>query len=179
VKDSRFFFHPSACKAPSRVDADRTSHFIHGFELRAALLAQDFCNTGTFRFRPKRGLSEMSWYRLYVNFCLPIRRNKLWDRPSPNDAIIKNVPEKSAYFCEDSIRSSPRLNFFYLYLCYRGQRGKKWTPLYPPITYYWTGLLILDHSYLVGNLTSSKIAQRKVLELLKSWHFCIGNFRTW
>ncbi len=25
---------------------------------------------------------------------------------------------------------------------------------YPQITYYWTGLLILDHSYLVGNLTN-------------------------
>jgi hypothetical protein len=29
---------------------------------------------------------------------------------------------------------------------------------YPAITYYWTCLLILDHSYLVGNLTYSKIA---------------------
>ncbi len=41
---------------------------------------------------------------------------------------------------------------------------------YPPITYYWTGLLILDHSYLVGNLTISKIAETKALEPLKSWH---------
>jgi hypothetical protein len=49
----------------------------------------------------------------------------------------------------------------------------------PPITYYWTGLLILDHSYLVGNLTNSRIAETKVLEPLKSWHFCISNFRTW
>jgi hypothetical protein len=39
---------------------------------------------------------------------------------------------------------------------------------YPPITYYWTGLLILDHSYLVGNLTNSKIAETKALEPLKS-----------
>ncbi len=31
----------------------------------------------------------------------------------------------------------------------------------PPITYYWTGLLILDHSYLVGNLPNSKIAETK------------------
>jgi hypothetical protein len=38
----------------------------------------------------------------------------------------------------------------------------------PPITYYWTGLLILDHSYLVGNLTNSKIAGTKALEPLKS-----------
>jgi hypothetical protein len=36
------------------------------------------------------------------------------------------------------------------------------------ITYYWTGLLILDHSYLVGNLTNSKIAETKALEPLKS-----------
>ncbi len=39
---------------------------------------------------------------------------------------------------------------------------------YPPITYYWTGLLILDHSYLVGNMTISKIAGTKALEPLKS-----------
>jgi hypothetical protein len=33
---------------------------------------------------------------------------------------------------------------------------------YPPITYYWTVPLILDHSYLVGKLTSSKTADTKV-----------------
>jgi hypothetical protein len=49
---------------------------------------------------------------------------------------------------------------------------------YSPITYYWTGLLMLDHSYLVGNLTNSKVAETKVLEPLKFWHFCISNFRT-
>ncbi len=38
----------------------------------------------------------------------------------------------------------------------------------PPITYYWTGLLILDHSYLVRNLTNSQIAETKALEPLKS-----------
>ncbi len=47
----------------------------------------------------------------------------------------------------------------------------------PPITYYWTGLLILDHSYLVRNLTNSKVAETK--EPLQSWHFCISNFRTY
>jgi hypothetical protein len=47
-----------------------------------------------------------------------------------------------------------------------------------PITYYWTGLLILDHSYLVGNFSNSKIAETKALEPLKSWHFCISNFRS-
>jgi hypothetical protein len=33
---------------------------------------------------------------------------------------------------------------------------------YPMITYYWTVPLFLDHSYLVGKLTSSKIADTKV-----------------
>ncbi len=33
---------------------------------------------------------------------------------------------------------------------------------YSPITYYWTVPLIQDHSYLVGKLTSSKIADTKV-----------------
>jgi hypothetical protein len=47
----------------------------------------------------------------------------------------------------------------------------------PPITYYWTGFLILDHSYLVGNLKNSTIAETKVLEPLKFWHFCINNVR--
>jgi hypothetical protein len=51
-------------------------------------------------------------------------------------------------------------------------------PRYFLITYSWTGLLILDHSYLVGNLTNSKIAETKALEPLKSWQFCISNFRT-
>ncbi len=40
--------------------------------------------------------------------------------------------------------------------------------IYTPITYYWTVPLILDHSYLVGNLTNSKIAETKALEALKS-----------
>ncbi len=35
-------------------------------------------------------------------------------------------------------------------------------PIYPPITYYSTLTLTLDHSYLVGKLTSSKIADTKV-----------------
>jgi hypothetical protein len=38
---------------------------------------------------------------------------------------------------------------------------------YTPITYYWTNLLILDHSYLVGNLTSSQIAETNTSEPLK------------
>ncbi len=33
---------------------------------------------------------------------------------------------------------------------------------YPPITYYWTVPLILDHSYPVGKLSSSKIADTNV-----------------
>jgi hypothetical protein len=39
--------------------------------------------------------------------------------------------------------------------------------LYPPITYYWTVLLILDHSYLVGKLTGSEIADKKVSWFLR------------
>ncbi len=39
--------------------------------------------------------------------------------------------------------------------------------------------LFLDlTSYQSGNLTNSKIAETKALEPLKSWHFCISNFRT-
>jgi hypothetical protein len=33
----------------------------------------------------------------------------------------------------------------------------------PPITYYWKVPLIFDHSYLVGKLKSSKIADTKML----------------
>jgi hypothetical protein len=50
--------------------------------------------------------------------------------------------------------------------------------MYPPITYSWTVPLILDHSYLVGNLTSPKIAETKTSELLESWHFCVNNIWT-
>jgi hypothetical protein len=49
---------------------------------------------------------------------------------------------------------------------------------YPAIIYYWTGLRILDHSYLVGNFINSKIAGTKAFESRKSWHFCISNFQT-
>ncbi len=40
----------------------------------------------------------------------------------------------------------------------------------PHITYHWTVPLILDHSYLDGNLTSYKISEKKkkALEPLKS-----------
>jgi hypothetical protein len=48
----------------------------------------------------------------------------------------------------------------------------------PTISYYWTVPLMLDHSYLVGNLTNSKIAETKALEPLKSWHFRISSFWT-
>jgi hypothetical protein len=53
-----------------------------------------------------------------------------------------------------------------------------WTTLYPLITYYWTGLLILDQSYLLRNLTNSKMNETKALEPLEACHFCISNFRT-
>ncbi len=48
----------------------------------------------------------------------------------------------------------------------------------PPDHVLLDSLLILDHSYLVGNLTNSNIAETKALEPLKSWHFCISNFWT-
>jgi hypothetical protein len=49
---------------------------------------------------------------------------------------------------------------------------------YPTITHYCTVPLILDHSYLVGNLTNSIIAETNALEPPKSLHFCISNFQT-
>ncbi len=73
-------------------------------------------------------------------------------------------------------------NFWWFLITNRVCKARQWAcPRFicvPPITYYWTGLLILDHSHLVGNLTNSKIAETKALEPLKSWHFCISNFRT-
>jgi hypothetical protein len=38
---------------------------------------------------------------------------------------------------------------------------------YPPITYYWTVPLILDHSYLVGNLTNAKFGETKAYRTSK------------
>jgi hypothetical protein len=46
----------------------------------------------------------------------------------------------------------------------------------PPITYYWKGLLILDHSYLVGKLTSSKFADTEVSGFSRFYSFCFSNF---
>jgi hypothetical protein len=48
------------------------------------------------------------------------------------------------------------------------EKKSKVLPEYPSITYYWTMPLLLDHSYLVGNLTNSKIAETKALEPLES-----------
>jgi hypothetical protein len=58
----------------------------------------------------------------------------------------------SCYFLSPRCSSSPS-GFFWsvCFLC-------RDTNQYLPITYYWTVPLILDHSYLVGKLTSSKIA---------------------
>jgi hypothetical protein len=39
---------------------------------------------------------------------------------------------------------------------------------YPPSIYYWTVSLILNDSYLVGNLTNPKNVETKALEPLKS-----------
>ncbi len=47
-----------------------------------------------------------------------------------------------------------------LVFCWRGKDPCE----FPPITYYWTVPLILDHWYLVGKSTSSKIADAKVSE---------------
>jgi hypothetical protein len=46
------------------------------------------------------------------------------------------------------------------------KKGKKY--IKPSITYYWTVPLILDHSYLVGKLKNSNIAETKASEPLKS-----------
>jgi hypothetical protein len=46
---------------------------------------------------------------------------------------------------------------------WRDDLGTNEQDLYPLITYYWTvPLILLDHSHLVGKLTSSKIADTKV-----------------
>jgi hypothetical protein len=69
--------------------------------------------------------------------------------------------------------------YFLEWLCLRTRhRVHCHRPRYTPIAYYWTAPLILDQAYLVGNLTKSKIAETKAPEHLKSWHFCISNFRT-
>jgi hypothetical protein len=47
---------------------------------------------------------------------------------------------------------------------------------YFPITYYWTVHLILDHSYIVGKLTSSKIADQKCQDFKGSKAFVSAIF---
>jgi hypothetical protein len=63
-------------------------------------------------------------------------------------------------------------------ICFIRQFNKENTSKYPSITYYWTVPLVLDHSYLVGNLTNSNFAETKALEPLKSLHFYISSFQT-
>ncbi len=78
----------------------------------------------------------------------------------------------------------PRVFFIYIFSSVDTQHAMRSVPqycaqrfaMYPPITYYRTGLLILDNEYLVGNLTDSKIAETKASEPLKSLHFCVRNF---
>ncbi len=48
---------------------------------------------------------------------------------------------------------------------HRGLNTELGSEKLPPITYYWTVPLILDHSYLVGKLTSPKIGDTKVSEI--------------
>jgi hypothetical protein len=47
--------------------------------------------------------------------------------------------------------------------------------IYHPITYYWTVSLILDHSYLVGKSTSSKIADTKMSGFLRLSFSSVSN----
>jgi hypothetical protein len=56
-------------------------------------------------------------------------------------------------------RQEDRINFSCEVIFLSSYIHSRW---YPSITYYWTLPLILDHSYLVGKLTSSKIADTKV-----------------
>jgi hypothetical protein len=65
-----------------------------------------------------------------------------------NYCIYSAVSEKKKLLLESSLYDVAFLDY--------GSRR------YQPITYYWTVPLILDHSYLVGRLTSSKIADTKV-----------------
>ncbi len=52
-----------------------------------------------------------------------------------------------------------------IYACWELMRG---AVHHLTITYYWIVSLILDHSYLVGNLSNSEINETKALDLLKS-----------
>ncbi len=69
-----------------------------------------------------------------------------------------------------------------LLLCCCWTKIESWTfsidGCYPPITYYWTVSLILDHSYLVGNLTNSKIPLISRWELDKFKNCWNKSFRT-
>ncbi len=68
-----------------------------------------------------------------------------------------------------SLRIVIHLSVLRMWRCrHRGLSLPSIPVVYPPITYYWTGLLILDHSNLVWNLTNSKIAETDALEPLKS-----------
>ncbi len=102
------------------------------------------------------------------------RRRK---RPCDRSWASASGPARPTIFLENRWHAG-----YYLYVRSRWpcvvvyQVGKKPVIIYPTITYYWTVPLILDHSYLVRNLTSSKIAETKALEPLKSWTFVSAIF---
>jgi hypothetical protein len=69
---------------------------------------------------------------------------------NPLQLYFTQLSDESKKLCE---KHSGEFTFFFVTIV---------SPNYFPITYYWTVPLILDHSYLVGKLSSSKIADTKV-----------------
>jgi hypothetical protein len=80
-----------------------------------------------------------------------------------NKAVLVNL-QSSNQLKENVTIDIPRTavnDSYYIEISAVGSYRYK-TRILPPITYYWTVPLILDHSYLFGKLTSSKIADTKV-----------------
>jgi hypothetical protein len=102
-------------------------------------------------------------------YILPVRsRAECWNRWEGQDGLLGAEelwrPKDMLFKSVCSSRCVCRLFFLVLpHFC----ESSRNISVYPTITYYWTVPLILDHSYLFGNLTNSKIDETKALEPLK------------
>jgi hypothetical protein len=97
------------------------------------------------------------------------RMNKNGSSQSSSVDVYQNAVNR---FRQSGVTSAPvrsKASFFFFLRMILKNLERSWGYVwYHPIIYYWTLPLIMDHSYLVGNLTYSKIAETKALEPQKS-----------
>ncbi len=102
-----------------------------------------------------------------------------WTHGNTEDCIMDRTARPCAWtwFHPNSVTEQIRRHRVQMCCKIGREQGKTAHISYPPITYYWTVPLILDHSYLVGNLTNSIIAETKALNPLNPDTFVSAIFK--